>query len=134
MDKSNKIRRLAAALTAGVMTSSTTGAFAQQTFADVSKNVITSAAGLPQMIETVAYVGGIGLGVAGVFKLKNHVDNPAQHPMKDGLVRLGAGGGLLARPYLTQTMAGSINNGQGNNQFAEGTFAAPTPSFSTTGG
>ena len=129
MDKSNKIRRLAAALTAGVMTSSTTGAFAQQTFADVSKNVITSAAGLPQMIETVAYVGGIGLGVAGVFKLKNHVDNPAQHPMKDGLVRLGAGGGLLALPYLTQTMAGSINNGQGNQQFSAGLFSAPTTTF-----
>ena len=129
MDKSNKTRRLAAALTAGIMTSSTTGAFAQQTFADVSKNVITSAAGLPQMIETVAYVGGIGLGVAGVFKLKNHVDNPAQHPMKDGLVRLGAGGGLLALPYLTQTMAGSINNGQGNQQFSEGMFSAPTTTF-----
>ncbi len=39
------------------------------------------------MIQTVAYVGGIGLGVAGIFKLKSHVDNPGQTPMKDGLIR-----------------------------------------------
>ena len=133
MDKSNGTRRLAAALTAGLLTSGATDAFANgQTFEDVSRNIVTSAAGLPSMIETVAYVGGIGLGVAGIFKLKNHVDNPAQHPMKDGLVRLGAGGGLLALPYLTQAMAGSINNGGANVGYAEGTFNSPT--FNATGG
>ena len=43
--------------------------------------------------------------------------------MKDGLVRLGAGGGLLALPYLTTAMMGSINNGTGTAS-TEGTFSA----------
>ena len=29
------------------------------------------------------WIGGAGLGVASIFKLKQHVDNPAQAPMKD---------------------------------------------------
>ena len=127
MNKSKRTYRLAAALTAGMMMSEGTDAFAggtNTTFADVGNNIITSAGSLPAMIQTVAYVGGIGLGVAGVFKLKQHVDNPAQTPMKDGLVRLGAGGGLLALPYLTTAMMGSINNGN-NTGVTEGTFTAP---------
>lgn len=135
MDKSNGTRRIAAALTAGMLAGSATNAFAvggtALTFEDVSRNVVTASSGLPSMISTVAYVGGIGLGVAGIFKLKNHVDNPSQTPMKDGLVRLGAGGGLLALPYVTSAMTGSINNGTVGG-VAEGTFNAPI--FSTTGG
>ena len=126
MEKSKKIHQLAAALTAGMLMSEGKDAFAQtaQTFDNVGQNIIASAGSMPAMIQTVAYVGGIGLGVAGVFKLKQHVDNPGQTPMKDGLVRLGAGGGLLALPYLTQAMMGSINNGT-NAPVTEGTFLAP---------
>jgi len=126
MEKSKKTHQLAAALTAGMLMSEGTDAFASNTtFADVGNNLITASSSLPAMIQTVAYVGGIGLGVAGIFKLKNHVDNPAQAPMKDGLVRLGAGGGLLALPYMTTAMMGSINNGT-NTGVTEGTFTAPT--------
>lgn len=108
------VHKLAAALTVGMMVSETSVAFAQGiSFKDMSDNIVTSSSALPNLISTVAYVGGVGLGVAGVFKLKNHVDSPAQNPMKDGLVRLGAGGGLLALPYLTETMTGSINAGAG---------------------
>ncbi len=80
------------------------------------------------MVQTVAYVGGIGLGVAGIFKLKQHVDNPGQTPMKDGLARLGTGGGLLALPYVTTAMMGSIDNGAFRARMSEtsgGTFAVP---------
>jgi hypothetical protein len=125
MDRSNGTYRLAAALTAGMMMSESANAFAAD-LGDVEVNIVHSASGLPSMISTVAYVGGIGLGVAGIFKLKNHVDNPAQHPMKDGLVRLGAGGGLLALPYLTQAMAGTISGGGSNVGITEGQFAPPT--------
>jgi hypothetical protein len=31
--------------------------------------------------------------------------------MKDGLVRLGAGGGLLALPFVTDAMTGTISDG-----------------------
>jgi hypothetical protein len=132
MNKYKMTHKLAAALTAGMLLTEGTNAFANAattagstTFDDVGKNIITASGSLPMMIQTVAYVGGIGLGVAGVFKLKQHVDNPGQTPMKDGLVRLGAGGGLLALPYLTTAMLGSVA-GTGTSQAAEGTFSAPS--------
>ena len=85
------------------------------TFSDVATNIVTGSNSLPSLISTVSYIGGIGLGVAGVFKLKQHVDNPGQTPMKDGLVRLGAGGGLLALPFVTSAMQGTIGNGNLGN-------------------
>jgi len=128
MDKSTGTRRLAAALTAGMLVGEGSSAYAGgiATFNNLSENIVNSSAGLPSMISTVAYVGGIGLGVAGIFKLKQHVDNPAQTMMKDGLVRLGAGGGLLALPYLTAAMQGSVNGGL-NVQATETPFAPPLP-------
>lgn len=115
--------KLAAALTVGVMVSDTHAAFAQNAnFKSMSDNIVEASSGLPNLISTVAYVGGVGLGVAGVFKLKNHVDSPGQHPMKDGLVRLGAGGGLLALPYLTEAMTGSISAGQGGQDIEAAKF------------
>lgn len=101
--------KIAAAVTAGVLMSETTSALAQTNFTDVTTNITDSASTLPNLISTVSYIGGIGLGVAGIFKLKQHVEQPAQHPMKDGLVRLGAGGGLLVLPYITDVMMGTIS-------------------------
>ena len=111
MERSKMTHKLAAALTAGVLISESGGAEAAVSFQNVSANIVNSAGTLPNLISTVAYIGGVGLGVAGVFKLKQHVDNPGQTPMKDGLVRLGAGGGLLVLPYLTTAMQGTISAG-----------------------
>ncbi len=112
--KQSKMHKLAAVVTAGVLMSEATAASAGTNFTNLTSNIVTSSSTLPNLISTVAYIGGIGLGVAGVFKLKQHVDNPGQTPMKDGLVRLGAGGGLLALPFLTSAMMGTIDNGAGN--------------------
>lgn len=103
--------KLAAYLTTGVLLSNSVAAFAgDKNFSDVADNIVDSSSKLPNLISTVAYVGGTGLAVAGVFKLKQHVDNPGNAPMKDGLVRLGAGGGLLALPYMTEAMVGTIGS------------------------
>jgi hypothetical protein len=114
MTKQKWTHKMAAIVTAGVMAGKGSEAFAGgTTFSDVAGNIVTGSSRLPDLISTVAYIGGIGLGVAGVFKLKQHVDNPGQTPMKDGLVRLGAGGGLLALPYVTTAMQGTMDAGQG---------------------
>jgi hypothetical protein len=103
--------RLAAIATVGMIAGSATDALASATtFKTMSQNIVTASSGFNNMISTVCWIGGAGLGVAGIFKLKNHVDNPAQAPMKDGLVRVGAGGGLLAFPFIQQAMQGSISN------------------------
>lgn len=110
--------KLAALATTACLTAVAGDAQAGSTnFSRVADNIVDSAATLPNLISTVAYIGGIGMGVAGIFKLKQHVDNPGQAPMKDGLIRLGAGGGLLALPFMTEAMAGSVadSSSQGVN-------------------
>lgn len=112
MEKHNIFHKLAAVATMGVMMGSSADAFAAAgTFNQLTKNIVDSTSNLTSLISTTCYIGGAGLGVAGIFKLKNHVDNPTQHPMKDGLVRLGAGGGLLAFPFMQSAMQNAIGGG-----------------------
>jgi hypothetical protein len=77
-------------------------------------NLTTSSAGLTTLLGLLGYVGGSGFAVAGIYKLKMHVDNPGQTPMKDGVMRLAAGGGLLSLPFMVATMQGSVGEGNAN--------------------
>lgn len=108
--------KFAAAATLGMLATSGNEALATTatTFRDMSNHIVASAGGFQNMISTVCWIGGAGLGVAGIFKLKNHVDNPGQTPMKDGLARIACGGGLLAFPFIQTAMQGSISNGSMN--------------------
>jgi hypothetical protein len=103
--------KLAACATLGMIAGSASAADAATTFRDMSNNMIAASGGFNNLISVVCWIGGAGLGVAGIFKLKMHVDNPGQTPMKDGLVRIGCGGALLAFPFIQQAMQGSISNG-----------------------
>ncbi len=109
--KTKLSHKLAATATIGMIAGSGDAAYAATTFRDMSNNMIAASGGFNNLISVVCWIGGAGLGVAGIFKLKNHVDNPGQTPMKDGLVRLGCGGALLAFPFIQQAMQGSISNG-----------------------
>lgn len=127
MKKLNLVHKLAAIMTTGVMMAQGSEAFAGTDFRQMTTAITNSASTTPSLINTVSYVGGIGLGVAGIFKLKQHVDNPGQTPMKDGLIRLGAGGGLLALPFMTAAMQSTISgNGTGTAAPAGIMNAAPT--------
>lgn len=117
--KASKTHKLAAVLTAGLlMGSGTAHAAGGMNFKAVTDSIVDSGSKLPDLISTVAYIGGVGLGVAGVFKLKQHVDNPGQTPMKDGLIRLGAGGGLLALPAVIDAMQNTVGNAGGDSATA----------------
>lgn len=111
MKRSKISHKLAAVATMGIIAASSSDASAATNFSDMSNNIVTASGGFQNMISTVCWLGGAGLGVAGIFKLKQHVDNPGQTPMKDGLVRIGAGGGLLAFPFIQNAMQGSISDG-----------------------
>ncbi len=112
--KRSMTHKLAACATLGMIAGSVSAADAATTFKDMSTNIITASSGFNNLISVVCWIGGAGLGVAGIFKLKMHVDNPGQTPMKDGLVRIGCGGALLAFPFIQQAMQGSISNGSLN--------------------
>lgn len=102
---------LAASFTTGVMMSQAGMAFAQggsQNIRSISNQVSNSLGGLPQILSAVAYLGGAGLTIAGLFKLKAHVDSPQNNMLKDAVGRLAVGGGLLASPYLAQSLGNTL--------------------------
>jgi len=115
----NKVAVYSAAFTVGVFTTSSAFAGtttltngAQFNLKDLTENVIDSTGSLPGLVSIVAYMSGLALGVLGVLKLKDHVENPTQTPLKDGAVRLGAGGALLALPYLYEVLQTNMAGGE----------------------
>jgi hypothetical protein len=77
-------------------------------FSDLSGNIIYSIRDLPQLISSVSYMIGLIMAMMGVLKLKDHVENPSQTAMKDGAIRLVAGGALFALPIVTESMRNTI--------------------------
>jgi hypothetical protein len=78
---------------------------------------------MPKLINYASYTGGAAFGVAGILKLKQHVDNPGSVAMKDGVMRLAAAGGLLALPVMTNT----IQNTMFTDRAASGFVQLPNP-------
>ena len=108
MKLKNLTHKLAAGVSTFAITMSSADVLAQDNLGNVVVNIRESASPIPGFISTLAYICGIALGATGVYKLKQHVDDPNQEPMKGGLVRLAAGGGLLALPYMTSAMTGTV--------------------------
>ena len=116
--------KIMASIMAGLATAPafTSSAFAvgaaTKDFSYTTKALETSASRIPNLISTTAFVAGIAMAIAGVFKIKAHVDNPAQAPLKDGLIRLAVGGALLAFPLLTNLMVSLIGQDAGAGHLA----------------
>lgn len=105
--------KLGAAMTAGMMAASggTAHAAATNTFSAIANNIQESAASIPGLLTAMAYLFGLLLAVLGVMKIKDHVENPTQTPLKDGAIRLAAGGALFALPIMLDAMFETINGG-----------------------
>lgn len=102
----------AAALTIGLMgVTSEAGATG---FNVVAENVSKGTQDIPGLIASLAYLIGALLAVLGVMKIKDHVENPTQTPLKDGAIRLLCAGALLAAPTLLQAAVETV--GTGGNQ------------------
>ena len=99
------------AMTLGMISMASGKAMAQTNVDNVVTNFTDAIANFPKLITGLAYLAGITLGVLGVMKLKDHVENPQNNPLKDGAVRLAAGGSLLALPFLFNVMTGTISGG-----------------------
>lgn len=83
-------------------------AFAGQKMGDVFLNVLQSWGGITNILSTLAYFLGIFLVVHGIFKFKDHVDNPSQTRLSDPMKRMFAGGMFLSLPFMLRAMRGSI--------------------------
>lgn len=108
---------MGAALTTGMLTSGS--AFAGNNFGSVANNINTSIASLPGLLTGLSYMFGILLGVLGIMKIKDHVENPSQTPLKDGAVRLAAGGALFALPIMFESMFNTIGSNGANASAAQ---------------
>ncbi len=97
--------------------------FAQTTggndFGSIANNITDSIADLPGLLTGVSYMMGILLGVLGILKIKDHVENPGNNPLKDGAVRLAAGGGLFALPIVYEAMINTVGADGANVNAAE---------------
>jgi hypothetical protein len=80
-------------------------------FGNIAANITTSIANVPGLLTALAYMFGILLGTLGVMKIKDHVENPSQTPLKDGAIRLAAGGALFALPIIFEAMSNTLDEG-----------------------
>ena len=94
-------------MTAGVESASANN------FGNIVTNIESSISTVPGLITGVSYMMGIVLGVLGVLKIKDHVENPGQTPLQQGAIRLAAGGGLFALPIVYEAMFTTIGSGAG---------------------
>ena len=108
--------QVGAAFTTGMMIAAP--AHAGNSFSTISTNIAASMASLPGLLSAISYMFGIVLGVLGVMKIKDHVENPSQTPLKDGAIRLAAGGALFALPILYESMFNTIGNSGAATQAA----------------
>ena len=84
-------------------------------FDDVWGNITNAVGGLPSLISVGAYIFGILFAVLGILKIKEHVENPQQTPLKDGAMKLAAGGALFALPFLTSVMTNLVSGDSGTD-------------------
>ena len=80
-------------------------------FSSIAKNINTSVEEIPGLISGLSYLFGTLLGVLGILKIKDHVENPQQTELKTGAIRLAAGGGLFALPMVYEAMSTTIGEG-----------------------
>jgi hypothetical protein len=107
--------KMGAAMTMGILAASGSAhagpTSSPSSFSTISDNIGASIGSLPGMISGLAYLFGILLSVLGIMKIKDHVETPAQVHLKDGAIRLAAGGALFALPMITSAMLGTIGDG-----------------------
>lgn len=113
----NKSLQMSAAFVAGYMM--TSSAAQANNFNSIGENIVTSISNMPSLLSALSYMFGILLGVLGIMKIKDHVENPGNEPLKNGAIRLAAGGALLALPIIFESMVNTIGSGGANATVAE---------------
>lgn len=103
--------KLGAAITVGMVAASSDVHAANNNFNNIATNITNSIGSLPGLISALAYLFGTLLAVLGVMKIKDHVENPTQTPLKDGAIRLLAGGALFAIPIIMEAMTETVGSG-----------------------
>lgn len=111
----NTYYMMGAAMTVGMIGTSREAAAGSapsgNNFSNIAENITTSLQDIPGLISAISYLFGVLIGVLGVLKIKDHVENPTQTPLKDGAIRLAAGGALFALPIIFESMSNTLGDG-----------------------
>ncbi len=81
-----------------------------QDVSDLAENMVTSVEQLPALVAAIAYILGLILGITGILKIKEHVENPTQVPLRTGVIRLFIGGTLFALPIVYEAVFQTVGN------------------------
>ena len=76
---------------------------------EILQHLMDSITNLPTFISALAYILGLIMGVGGLFKVKEHVEDPDRVPLREGVVRFLVGGALFAIPTIFDAMYNTIN-------------------------
>lgn len=106
-----KLNRLGAYTSASLVTgllSSTSAKATDASFTSITQTITGQIGGIPGFISAIAYIMGTLFAVLGILKIKDHVENPSNTPLREGAIRLAVGGGLFVVPLITEAMQNLI--------------------------
>lgn len=81
-----------------------------QTMGEVIYNTVNSGNELPFLLAAITYMMGLIFGVMGIIKLYEHVNDPRQTQLSEGIKRLVVGGALLALPIVVEAAWRTVND------------------------
>ncbi len=115
---------MSAAIMTGAMTGFSSDALATSAFNTYTKDLSNNVAGgWINTVTNVSLLGGVALAALGVVNLKQHVENPGQTAMKNGLAKLGFGGILMALGPVMEMIQDTAGTG---GTLGTGQITAPT--------
>jgi len=107
-----KLNRLGAYTSASFVTGVMSAADAKaNSFNTIATTITTQIGTIPGFVTALAYIFGTILAVLGLLKIKDHVENPSNTPLKDGAIRLAIGGALFVVPIITEAMQNLVGQG-----------------------
>ncbi len=115
-------------ISVGVFTTMSGDAQAQ-TLGTMFTNIRTGINQIPWVLTVVAYLSGLFMGIWALFKFKDHVDNPREVPISQGVKRFFAAGMFLSGPYMYEVIFGTLHgaNGAGYNKLTATARTAAGP-------
>lgn len=76
-------------------------------------NITAAISDFPGLVSAISYILGLLIGIQALIKIKEHVENPDQTPIREALIRLFVGAALFGLPTLFTAMLTMINGGEG---------------------
>jgi hypothetical protein len=74
-------------------------------------DIITHTGLFPAFLTALSYLFGLIMGVWGVLKIRDHVLNPQQTAITEGVTRLIAGGAFFALPFVVDVISTTMDGG-----------------------